>query len=115
MQVNESNPNANKQKERAVKAIIDFQTSKTMLLSYMASNELKQVSIAKLVNVKKQVINNFLKGKILKKSESQNRLTVWLLENNLLALKTVKPRAKCQCPDCGAVHIKKQTKGGIYA
>jgi len=106
MQVKDDNRNAIKQKGRAVPRVWDCRKSKTMLISYMASNELKQVDIAKLIGIKKQVLNNFLHGRILKNSEPQNKLILWLLENNLISLKKTKPRTKCQCPDCGKIHIK---------
>lgn len=67
---------------------------------------LSQGKIARLAGVSKQTVSNFFNGKFLKKSEPQNKLINWLLENNLIVLKKITSRAKCQCPDCGAIHTK---------
>jgi len=80
------------------------------------SKSLTQNEVAKLAGVKRQVVSDFLRNRLYKKSPAQDKLIRWLYENGFEDCFPKKDRHICVCPDCGAKHravlsFRKKNKG----
>jgi len=90
-----------------VKKKLTSKPSHLTVIDRMKGLGLNQNKIAKSADVKRQVVNNFLKGRFFKKSSPQNKLILWLFNNGFrdcFIKKGKEKRITCTCPHCGAKH-----------
>lgn len=75
------------------------------VLGVMRQNNLSQNKLSKLAGVRRQVVNDLLRGRFYKKSPAQEKFILWLFKNGFEDCFPKKEEKHiCVCPHCGSRH-----------